>query len=128
MSLPAPGIFTAGKQAAALNQDGSYDSASSPAARGSTVVLFATGEGQTDPSGVDGQLATSVYPKPVLPVSVTIGGQPATLAYFGAAPGLTAELLQLNVVVPQNIAPGNVAVVLTVGSASSQAGVTIGVN
>jgi uncharacterized protein (TIGR03437 family) len=92
------------------------------------VVLFATGEGQTTPAGIDGQLAISTFPKPVLPVSVTIGGQPATLAYFGAAPDETAGLLQLNVVVPQNIAPGNAAVVLTVGSASSQAGVTIAVN
>ena len=125
----APGIFTAdGKQAAALNQDNSYNSASNPAARGSTVVLFATGEGQTNPPGVDGQIATSVYPKPVLPVSVTIGGQPANVAYYGAAPGLTAGLLQLNVVVPQNIPAGDAAVVLTVGSASSQSGVTIAVN
>jgi uncharacterized protein (TIGR03437 family) len=125
----APGIFTAdGKQAAALNQDGSYNSAANPAARGSTVVLFATGEGQTTPAGIDGQLAISTYPKPVLAVSVTIGGQPATLAYFGAAPDETAGLLQLNVVVPQNIQPGNAAVVLTVGGASSQSGVTIAVN
>ena len=125
----APGIFTAdGKQAAAINPDGSYNSASNPAARGSTVLLFATGEGQTDPPGVDGLIATSVYPKPVLPVSVTIGGQPATLAYYGAAPDLTAGLMQLNVTIPQNIQPGNAVVVLTVGTASSQAGVTIAVN
>ena len=125
----APGIFTAdGKQAAAINPDGSYNSASNPAARGSTVVLFATGEGQTDPPGVDGLIATSVYPKPVLPVSVTIGGQPAALAYYGAAPDLTAGLMQLNVTIPLNIQPGNAAVVLTVGTAGSQAGVTIAVN
>jgi uncharacterized protein (TIGR03437 family) len=125
----APGIFTAdGKQAAALNQDTSYNSASNPAARGSTVVLFATGEGQTNPPGVDGQIANSVYPKPALPVSVTIGGQPASVAYYGAAPGLTAGLMQLNVVVPENIQPGNAAVVLTVGTANSQDGVTVAVN
>lgn len=125
----APGIFTAdGKQVAALNPDGSYNSASNPAPRGSTVVMFATGEGQTNPSGVDGQVATSPYPKPVLPVSITIGGQPASLAYYGAAPGETAGVLQLNVVVPQNIDPGNAAIVLTVGTASSQTGVTLAVN
>ena len=129
VAASAPGIFTVnGKQAAALNQDNSYNSASNPAARGSTVVLFATGEGQTNPPGADGQLATSVYPKPVLPVSVTIGGQPANVAYYGAAPGLTAGLLQLNVVVPQNIPAGDAAVVLTVGDAGSQSGVTIAVN
>jgi uncharacterized protein (TIGR03437 family) len=92
------------------------------------VVLFATGEGQTNPPGVDGQIANSVYPQPVLPVSVTIGGQTATLAYYGAAPSETAGLMQLNVVVPENIQPGNAAVVLTVGTANSQAGVSIAVN
>ena len=125
----APGIFTAdGKQAAALNQDGGYNSPSSPAPRGSTVVLFATGEGQTNPPGIDGQLAISTLPQPVPPVSVTIGGQPATVAYYGAAPGLTAGLMQLNVVVPQNISAGAAAVILTVGTVTSQAGVTIAVN
>jgi len=129
VAASAPGIFTAdGKQAAALNQDTSYNSASNPAQRGSTVVLFAPGEGQTSPAGLDGQIANGVYPKPVLPVSVTIGGQPASIAYYGAAPGLTAGLMQLNVVVPQNIPAVNEAVLLTVGTASSQAGVTIAVN
>jgi len=36
--------------------------------------------------------------------------------------------MQLNVTIPQNIQPGNAVVVLTVGTASSQAGVTIAVN
>jgi len=36
--------------------------------------------------------------------------------------------MQLNVVVPQNIPAVNEAVLLTVGTASSQAGVTIAVN
>ena len=129
VAASAPGIFTAdGKQAAALNQDGSYNTASNPAGRGSTVVLFATGEGQTSPAGVDGQIANNVYPKPMLAVSVTIGGQMASLAYYGAAPGETAGLMQLNAVVPENIPAGNAAVVLTVGTVSSQAGVTIAVN
>src|SRR5580704_13997178 len=85
-----------------------------PIARGSTIVMFATGEGQTNPPGLDGQLATSPYPKPVLPVSVTVGGKPASLAYYGAAPGETAGLMQLNVVVPMDISPGTTAVVLKV--------------
>ena len=39
----APGIFTAGEgvgQAAALNADNSYNSATNPATRGSVVVLY----------------------------------------------------------------------------------------
>jgi uncharacterized protein (TIGR03437 family) len=50
-----PGIFTKTQtgtgQAAALNQDGSPNSEANPAARGSTVSLFATGEGQTYTGG-----------------------------------------------------------------------------
>jgi uncharacterized protein (TIGR03437 family) len=125
----APGIFTVpgGGQAAALNQDGSYNSVSNPANRGSIVVLFATGEGQTNPAGVDGTIANTVFPKPVLPVSATIGEQPATLVYYGAAPTFVEGLMQLNLTVPSNISPGNAPVVLTVGTAASQAGVTIAV-
>jgi uncharacterized protein (TIGR03437 family) len=128
VAAAAPGIFTVdGRQAASVNPDGSANSASHPIARGATIVMFATGEGQTNPAGVDGQLATSVLPKPVLPVSVTVGGKPAQVAYYGAAPDLTAGLMQLNVVVPSDIQPGNAAVVLTVGTTNSQSGVTIAV-
>src|SRR4029077_15810019 len=61
-----PGLFTAlsngSGQAAMLNQDGSVNSMSNPAAPGSIVVLFGTGEGQTNPAGIDGLLSASVYP------------------------------------------------------------------
>lgn len=79
----APGIFTVNSgtgQAAALNQDGSVNSASNPAAAGSTIVLYLTGEGQTLPPGADGKIASAAsFPAPVLPVTVMIGGQ--TTAY-----------------------------------------------
>jgi hypothetical protein len=55
-----PAIFTAAGSgiglAAALNQDQSANSPANPAARGSIVVLFVTGEGQTSPPGVTGKL------------------------------------------------------------------------
>jgi uncharacterized protein (TIGR03437 family) len=49
----APGIFTlpGGSQAAALNADLSVNGTGNPAAKGSVVVLFATGEGLTNPAG-----------------------------------------------------------------------------
>jgi uncharacterized protein (TIGR03437 family) len=57
---------------------------------------YATGEGQTAPGGVDGKLSsTSILP--VLPVSVTVGGIPATVQYAGGAPGEVAGLMQVNV-------------------------------
>jgi len=67
-------------------------------------------------------------PQPVLPVSVKIGGLPAEIVYFGGAPGLVAGLMQVNVRVPKGIAAGPaVPIVLTVGAASSQTGVTLAV-
>ena len=65
-----------------------------PAAKGSVVVLFATGEGQTNPAGVDGKLASSQpLPAPVVPVTVLVGGpqgagKNASVLYAGAAPTL----------------------------------------
>jgi uncharacterized protein (TIGR03437 family) len=50
-----PALFTANGSgtgpAAAFNQDRSYNSPNNPAAKGSVVVLFMTGEGQTAPAG-----------------------------------------------------------------------------
>jgi adhesin/invasin len=76
---------------------------------------------------VDGLVNASVFPKPNLPVQVTIGGVNAQVAYFGEAPGLVSGVFQANVVVPAGITPGNAPVVVTVGTASSPAGVTIAV-
>jgi uncharacterized protein (TIGR03437 family) len=134
-----PGLFTHNTQgfgqAAAYDQDnvtlnGPADSApnTAPAARGSVVVLFATGEGVTTPPGVDGRLAIGLYPKPALNCSVEIGGLDAHVNYCGATPNYTAGLLQVNAVVPMDVAPGDtVPIQLTIGTATSPAGVTIAV-
>lgn len=128
----APGLFTmdsSGKgQAAAFNENGALNTAATPAKPGSIVVLYATGEGQTSPFGVDGQPATTTYPKPLLPVTVSIDGKPAEVLYAGAAPGIVAGLMQINARVPANAQAGAVPVVLTVGSAASPAGVTLSVS
>jgi uncharacterized protein (TIGR03437 family) len=125
-----PGLFTSDSsgqgQAAALNQDGALNSAENPAAADSVVVLYGTGEGQTDPPGEDGKPAAEPLPRPVLPVRVTIGGQDAEVLYAGGAPGFTAGLLQLNVRIPAGVS-GTVEVVLHVGEESSRA-VTINVS
>jgi uncharacterized protein (TIGR03437 family) len=115
--------------AAVLNQDGlTVNSSSAPAARGSYISIYATGEGQTTPSGVDGALATgATLPKPKLPVQVWIDGQPATVQYAGAAPGNVAGLFQVNVQIPQGASTGDVPIVIQVGDAQSQPGMTISV-
>jgi uncharacterized protein (TIGR03437 family) len=128
----APGLFTAdssGKgQGAILNQDTSLNSPKTPATRGSIVVVYATGEGQTTPPGVDGKIAQSTLPKPSLSVSARVGGIDAEVLYAGAAPGLVAGVLQANLRIPMDVAVSDaVPIVLVVGGIASQPGVTLAV-
>jgi uncharacterized protein (TIGR03437 family) len=128
----SPGIFTlsGGKgQIVALNQDFSINSAAKPAKAGTVIVFWATGAGQTNPAGIDGQLATdySNLPTPTLPVSVEIGGVQAQVLYSGAAPSF-AGLLQLNVVVPDSVTPGPaVDVYVKIGNGQSWPRTTLAV-
>lgn len=131
LASSAPGLFTVNAvgtgPGVVLNQDQSVNSADNPAAQGSTVVLFGTGAGQTDPPGIDGELANNILPKPLLAVSVTIDGKNAQVSYAGAAPGLVAGILQVNVQLPDGIRTGAVPVVLRVDGAVSQSGVTLSI-
>src|SRR5207253_3254183 len=101
------GVFTLNStgsgQAAAVNQDNSTNGPASPARLGSVVSLYVTGEGQTNPSGIDGKPASTPLPAPVLFVSATLAGQPATVTYAGGAPGLVAGAMQVNVQIPANL-------------------------
>ncbi len=128
----SPALFMVGGggsgQAAAINRDGSLNSKAHPAPRGSVISLYATGEGLTNPTGSDGKLATAPLAKPDQTVRVTIGGVDATVQYAGGAPGLVAGVMQVNVVVPPQVLPGQAApVVLSVGGISSPATATIAV-
>jgi uncharacterized protein (TIGR03437 family) len=126
----APALFTVDAsgtgQAAALNQDGSINGPANPVDRGSVVVLFGTGEGQTSPAGEDGALATQTLPKPNLPVSVKIGGKTAQVMYAGAAPMLVAGVIQINVEVPADVSPSSATPIeVAIGDRISRPGVTL---
>jgi uncharacterized protein (TIGR03437 family) len=134
VAATAPGIlsFDDGTgQGAIVNQDQTINGAQNPAARGTVVTIYATGEGQTNPPGIDGGLATNLnaLPHPVASLSVSIGGMPATnIAYAGTAPEEVYGLLQINVTVPAGVVPGAaVPVLLTIGGVTSQAGLTMAV-
>ncbi len=129
VSAAAPAIFTLGGsgQAAALNEDGTLNSSSNPARRGSIVTIFATGEGVRMPAVAEGLPAPWPAPAPVLPVEVRIGDYPAEIVYAAAAPGLIG-VLQINARVPSGYAPfGSVTVTLRVGSAVSPSSAMIAV-
>jgi len=128
----SPAVFSlsanGGGQGAILNQDGSVNSSNNPASRGSVVAIFATGAGLTKPASVDGHLTATPYPAPLLPVSVSIDGRPAQILYAGAAPGLIAGVVQIDVVVPAGASQQSYdEVVVTVGDYVSPSAVTISV-
>jgi uncharacterized protein (TIGR03437 family) len=83
----------------------------------------------TNPAVADGKLVPGTPPLPrlTLPVSVKIGGIDAPVTYSGSAPGLVNGAVQINARVPANVAPGAVPVVVTIGGATSQSGVTLSV-
>jgi uncharacterized protein (TIGR03437 family) len=133
----APAIFTATGtgigQAAALNSDLTPNSTTNPALAGSTIAVYMTGEGQTSPPGVTGSVTCSAgcatvgqIPKPLLPVTALVGGQPATVSFYGEAPGLIAGVMQVNLVIPPSTPSGKASLSITVGP-TAQAGVTVAV-
>jgi trimeric autotransporter adhesin len=118
----SPAIFTAGQngsgQGAILNYvypNYSYNSVDNPAAPGSVVVLYATGAGVWDGEVLDGSISLIASRFTAKPVSLMIGGQPATILYAGASPYQTMGLLQVNAVVPEKAGSGQQPVVLTIG-------------
>jgi uncharacterized protein (TIGR03437 family) len=129
----APSIFSVDLsgtgQAAVLNGDGiTVNSSIHPAQKGDYISIYATGEGQTLPGGIDGQIANGTLPQPVQqPVQVLIDGRPAEVQYAGAAPGSVAGLLQVNVRVPLDANSGALPIEIHVGGIASQPGMTIAV-
>jgi uncharacterized protein (TIGR03118 family) len=127
-----PGLFTLNSggsgQAVAFNQDGTANGPNNAAAKGSVIILYATGEGMTNPPSQDGVIAPStIFHVPALSVSLTIGGQTAQVLYAGSAPGNIAGIMFVEAIVPAGATSGADAAVLTVGTVASQQNVTVSV-
>ena len=127
-----PGIFrldASGQgQGAILNEDGSVNSPSNPARRGSIISIFGTGGGEAAEGVLDGQIVSGTLPRTSLPVSVLfdvglvegdfdVPSKPGEVLYAGGSPGSVSGLLQVNVRVPANATAGDRApLALTIGS------------
>jgi len=129
IAAASPGLFTSNQggsgQAVALNQDGTINAPNNPAAAGSTVVLYGTGQGQVSPAVADGTGApTSPLAQTVaVPTSsgtTCLNTQPSMcvvvgstgfggVQYSGLAPGFVG-LWQINVTIPAGTPGGNVPV------------------
>ena len=115
----APGVFTVdGVYAAALNQDGTINSAENPAPQGSVVTVFATGLGPIAPPQADGSLVGLPLPTNTLSAALcgldsTLQG-PVTLPWdgttVGPAPNVQGDVPQMFAAAP---AAGSAACVWT---------------
>jgi len=145
----SPGIFTVDQsgngQGVIFNADplvkngSSPNSPQNPAPPGSAITLFAAGAGQWNVPYPDGSIVLNGSPAsasglgfnstaPTAPVSLTIGGQSATILYVGAESGKVSGMLQVNAVVPEGIGSGSQPIVLKIGdNDNSQQPVTISI-
>jgi uncharacterized protein (TIGR03437 family) len=121
VAASAPGILAYGSnRVVALNQDYSVNGPQHAAPAGSVITVFGTGQGAVNPPVATGAAAPGdPLSLPVLPVTATIGGQPAEVAFAGLAPGYMGAL-QLNLRVP-NLASGDYPLVVRIGEAQSNA-------
>jgi uncharacterized protein (TIGR03437 family) len=134
VAATAPGIFTVdGSQAAALNQNGSYNGPACPAGQtcstepapiGTIVSIFGTGEGLVSPLPPTGSItaSTAPYPAIVAPVVVKVDGVPldaADVLYAGPAPALAAGVIQINFRIPSWASVGRDPVQVKIGDRDS---------
>lgn len=126
-----PGIFQqASGVGVVVNQNFTVNTASSPAAIGSAIVIYATGLGpvRNAPNpGVPASTDPQNLSPTLQPVTVTISGRPATVAFAGLTPGFIG-LYQINAVVPSGLASGPHGLVVTSGDGFPSAPVTFFVN
>ncbi len=119
MEVASPGLFTATGgitgQLAALNQDNTVNSASNPVQRGQVIQLFGTGQGYIPGAPADGEPAGGAVSTDVLPriIMGTDFVADSDIQYSGLAPSAVG-LWQINVRVPEKVAPGNSVLVVVV--------------
>jgi uncharacterized protein (TIGR03437 family) len=117
VSAAAPGVFTyvSSAQAVALNQDGTLNSPSNPAARGSVVTIWMTGAGAFSQSYADGQIVggtaatlAALLNQPSVDFgSFSYSAPQGQVVYSGQAPDLVAGAVQVNFTVPLNAPTGS---------------------
>jgi len=131
VSAAVPAIFALDESGrgpgAILNADYSVNSASNPVPAGGVIQVFGTGGGAIVGGAMDGALAPGAAGLVTQPVTATIGAVAANVGYAGPAPGLVNGAIQVNLTIPSGLTPGPQLVVITVGTAASQKGITVAV-
>lgn len=99
------------------NANYSLVTAANPAHAGETLLVFATGLGQTTPAFRTGALMSANGFSQTTPVGLTVGGKTASVVYSIASPGF-AGLYQVAFTVPAGVT-GSVALQFSIGGATS---------
>jgi uncharacterized protein (TIGR03437 family) len=121
VAASAPGIVVYGNnRAVAVNQDFALNSPDHPARVGGWVTVYLAGQGAVTPPVASGAASPgNPVALPMLPVTATLGGQPAEVLFAGLAPG-GVGLFQVNLRIP-SLASGDFPLIVTVGQARSNA-------
>ena len=129
-----PGLFTLDSSgdgpAVAFDGDGRLIQTDFSAVTLRTVRLFATGLGTLNPLRSEGSIARMNDPPavPVLPVSLTINGQPAQIRSVQTIPDTVTSVLAIEAVLPASLPRGPNRLLLKVGDATNaQQLATIGI-
>jgi uncharacterized protein (TIGR03437 family) len=118
----APGIFVqpGTSHAIAQNQDFSVNSSQRPAAPGSIVIVYMTGQGALrTPVATGAPASGTTLATAALPATATIGGVASEIQFLGMTPALIG-VLQANLKVPE-VDAGERPVVVTIGGTESNA-------
>jgi uncharacterized protein (TIGR03437 family) len=100
------------------NRDSSLNTPQKPAAVGSVIVAYLTGQGALDNAVVTGAAApANPLSQAALPVAATLGGKPADVLFAGLTPSFVG-LLQVNLKVPE-LGAGDHPLVITIGGVAS---------
>lgn len=131
ISTVAPALFTldgsGAGEAVAVNTSGAVNGAGTPAAMGSTVIVYLTGAGVLDPAEASGTIAAASPAKIAAPVRATIGGQAATVVSAGAVPGSVLGLYQVALLIPESAETGELPLQVIVADIPTQPGVTLSI-
>jgi len=109
-----------------VNQDGTFNSASNPAPRGTYPTIYILGLGQVNPPVATGLPASlTQLSSAVAPVTVTMGGLDAGVYFAGLTPG-SVGLGQVDAQVPLNAPTGMpLAMLVKVGGVATQPNINL---
>jgi uncharacterized protein (TIGR03437 family) len=125
----APRLFVdAQNHVMAQNQDATANGASHPAAPGTMLTVYLTGQGALNAPMADGEAAPAGPPiSPEAPITAAVGGQNAEVVSARMAPGMVG-VLEVTIKIPP-LSSGGYPLTVEIGGVSSNAGVvTLGAN